>query len=129
MSEYISDILIHKKGDLLDVYDSHLEFSPYITQRYLSACSPQVCNILNHTTNNKLKFLDKRQLYKLWIQIIPKNESFIVLPKRKPKVQLNELEQKAVDFLAQKHKISKREVQEYIKEMKIDIGEIIKIFK
>lgn len=129
MTNFLTDILVHKKGNLFELFDNQLEFSPYIIQRILSASSPTTCNILNKTTNGKFKYLTNEQIYKLWVLITPKNNAYINLPKRKQKETFNELENKAIDFLAKKHKISKREVIEYVKELELDLGDVIKLFK
>lgn len=129
MNDFINDILRNKEGNLFNNLDNELEFSPYIIQRILSMNSFITCNILNHTTNGKFKFLDKKQIYKLWVKIIPPSNKFVETIKRSRKTTLTEIEEKVVDFLAQKHKISKREVEEYIKELNLNTGDIVKLFK
>jgi hypothetical protein len=123
LSEFLKDIIQSKKGDLLDLPENELQFNPYIIQRFLSMQSPMMCDIVNQTTNPKMGVLDKKQLYLLMLSVVPRlrSTSFKYIKKEETGILLNEKEKKAVDLLAQRYKLSKKDIEQYIKELDLNI--------
>ena len=123
LSEFLKDIIQRKKGDLLDLPENELQFNPYIIQRFLSMQSAVVCDIVNQTINPKMGILGKKQLYLLMLSVVPRlrSTSFKYLKKEETGVMLNEKEKQAVDFLAQRYKLSKKDIEKYIKELGLNI--------
>ena len=123
LSEFLKDIIQRKKGDLLDLPENELQFNPYIIQRFLSMQSAVMCDIVNQTVNPKMGILDKKQLYRLMLSVIPRlrSTSFKYIKKEESGVLLNEKEKKAVDMLAQRYKLSKKDIEKYIKELNLNI--------
>lgn len=123
LSEFLKDIIQLKKGDLFDLPENELQFNPYIIQRFLSMQSPMMCDIVNQTTNVKIGVLDKKQMYLLMLNIVPKQRStsFKYIKKEETSVFLNEKEKKAVELLSQRYKLSKKDIETYIKELGLNI--------
>ena len=123
LSEFLKDIIQRKKGDLLDLPENELQFNPYIIQRFLSMQSAMMCDIVNQTTNPKMGVLDKKQIYLLMLSVVPKlrSTSFKYIKKEETGIILNEKEKKAVDMLAQRYKLSKKDIEKYIKDLGLNI--------
>ena len=52
--EILNDIIVTKKGNLLDNVEDEDQFLPYIVCRWLSMYSPEYAQIINETTNKHL---------------------------------------------------------------------------
>ena len=71
--EILNDIIVTKKGNLLDNVEDEDQFLPYIVCRWLSMYSPEYAQIINETTNKHYNVFDtKREWYDYLIKILPK---------------------------------------------------------
>jgi hypothetical protein len=124
LNNFIHDIAVQKSGQLLDFPENELSFNSYIVQRIISMYSPNICFIINETTNKKLSQLSKEQVYKLLIDIIPKQKNSFTKYFKKDKTELilTDTDKKNVDFLCEKYKISYREVKDYINILDLNIN-------
>jgi len=122
--DFIKDILYEKKGDLLDNPDNHVEFQPYMLQRWMSMYSPDMAKIINLTTNRLYPiYNDKNEWYKALLTIIPKGKFKRIkyISKQKKEVKKDDDTKRIIKIIAQNKQISQREVENYIKEYNIDI--------
>ncbi len=128
--DFLQDIIVKKKGNLLDDADNEAQFSPYMIQRWLSFYDNETLKILNLTANRLYPtFEQKKDWYKFYLMLIPKSR-FRRLPYIK-KTKEKETEEKkehkeVIDFLAKNHKLSKREIKEYIEILNLDIKDLKK---
>ena len=123
--EILNDIIVTKKGNLLDNVEDEDQFLPYIVCRWLSMYSPEYAQIINDTTNKHYNVFDtKREWYDYLIKILPKGSPgrihYIKKEKRKDINNFDEI----VKFLAKRFEISRREVEQYLDSGKIDITKI-----
>jgi len=123
--EILNDIIVTKKGNLLDNVEDEDQFLPYIVCRWLSMYSPEYAQIINETTNKHYNVFDtKREWYDYLIKILPKGSPgrihYIKKEKRKDINNFDEI----VKFLAKRFEISRREVEQYLDSGKIDITKI-----
>ena len=123
--EILNDIIVTKKGNLLDNVEDEDQFLPYIVCRWLSMYSPEYAQIINETTNKHYNVFDtKREWYDYLIKILPKGAPgrihYIKKEKRKDINNFDEI----VKFLAKRFEISRREVEQYLDSGKIDITNI-----
>ena len=127
--DFIKDILYEKKGDLLDNPDNHIEFQPYMLQRWMSMYSPDMAKIINLTTHRLDPiYNDKNEWYKALLTIIPKGKfkriKYIKKNKQKIPTESDKERQRVIGLIAKNKQISRREVEFYIKECKIDIKKL-----
>ena len=114
----LNDVLFYKKGDKLDNIDHYTDFSPFLINRWCSMYSPDMCRIVNDTMNRYHSlFEDKQQMYKLYLNLLPRvSQKYIRYIKKKKvdkdKVDTEELERVAA--IAQGLELSKREINNYI---------------
>jgi hypothetical protein len=123
--EILNDIIVTKKGNLLDNVEDEDQFLPYIVCRWLSMYSPEYAQIINETTNKHYNVFDtKREWYDYLIKILPKGSPgrihYIKKEKRKDINNFDEI----VKFLAKRFEISRREVEQYLDSGKIDVTKI-----
>jgi hypothetical protein len=123
--EILNDIIVTKKGNLLDNVEDEDQFLPYIVCRWLSMYSPEYAQIINETTNKHYNVFDtKREWYDYLIKILPKGSPgrihYIKKEKRKDINNFDEI----VRFLAKRFEISRREVEQYLDSGKIDVTKI-----
>jgi len=123
--EILNDIIVTKKGNLLDNVEDEDQFLPYIVCRWLSMYSPEYAQIINETTNKHYNVFDtKKEWYDYLIKILPKGSPgrihYIKKEKRKDINNFDEI----VKFLAKRFEISRREVEQYLDSGKIDITKI-----
>ena len=123
--EILNDIIVTKKGNLLDNVEDEDQFLPYIVCRWLSMYSPEYAQIINETTNKHYNVFDtKREWYDYLIKILPKGSPgrihYIKKEKRKDINNFDEI----VKFLAKRFEISRREVEQYLDSGKIDVAKI-----
>ena len=123
--EILNDIIVTKKGNLLDNVEDEDQFLPYIICRWLSMYSPEYAQIINETTNKHYNVFDtKREWYDYLIKILPKGSPgrihYIKKEKRKDINNFDEI----VKFLAKRFEISRREVEQYLDSGKIDVTKI-----
>lgn len=124
--EFIKDIAFRKEGNLLDHSENELQFNGFSVQRALSMFSPKMCHILNETANKKLGIFSKKELYKLFLLITPKqkNEYFKYIKKNKADTFLTEPQTQIVEMLQEKYKVSNREMKLYISELNLDVDKL-----
>jgi len=123
--QILNDIIVTKKGDLLDNVEDEDQFIPFIVCRWLSMYSPEYAQIINETTNKHYNIFDtKKEWYEYLIKVLPKGSPgrihYIKKEKRKEMNNFDEI----VKFLAKRFEISRREVEQYLDTEKIDITKI-----
>ena len=123
--EILNDIIVTKKGNLLDNVEDEDQFIPYIVCRWLSMYSPEYAQIINETTNKHYNVFDtKKEWYEYLIKILPKGSPgrihYIKKEKRKDINNFDDI----VKFLAKRFEISRREVEQYLDTGKIDLTRI-----
>ena len=123
--EILNDIIVTKKGNLLDNVEDEDQFIPFIVCRWLSMYSPEYAQIINETTNKHYNVFDtKKEWYEYLIKVLPKGSPgrihYIKKEKRKEFNNFDEI----VKFLAKRFEISRREVEQYLDTGKIDITKI-----
>ena len=70
---YINDILFAKKGNLLNNIDSESNYNSYMINRWVSMYSPNIAEIINHTTNRLFPIFEtKKDNYKFLLAVLPK---------------------------------------------------------
>jgi len=114
--DFLNNITHDKNNNELDISDYSV-YSPYIINRFLSQYSSDVCYIVNHTVNNNCESnSDKEFHYKFLTNALPKlKKKFIRYIKKKT------TKDKDYSKCANLHEISKREVDLYFKEFKLNI--------
>lgn len=114
----LNDILFKKKGNQLNNVDHYKDFSPFLINRYASMHSPNMCKIINDTTNRYHSlFEDKRQMYKLYVHLLPKLPQTFIRYIKKKKVDKDTIDVEEVerlDALAKGLELSKKEISTYI---------------
>ena len=123
--EILNDIIVTKKGNLLDNVEDEDQFIPFIICRWLSMYSPEYAQIINETTNKHYNVFDtKKEWYDYLIKVLPKGSPgrihYIKKEKRKDINNFDEI----VKYLAKRFEISRREVEQYLDSGKIDITKI-----
>lgn len=106
--DVLKDIKYYKKGNLLDVEGSEYEaaYNNFIALRFLSMNNDlcELVNLVNHFQDS----FDKKEMYKLLIELIPETNSFDGFTKaRTDKEQYEE-------DVAEYYQCSKKEAREYI---------------
>jgi len=117
--DVIKDIKYYKKGDMLDVEGSEAEaaYNNFIAMRFLSM-NEGLCPLVN-TVNHLQDVLDKKDMYKLLIELIPETNSFDGFIKAKTDKEQYEEE------IAQYYECSIKEAREYVKIMGLEWAEQI----
>ena len=114
----LNDILFYKKGNQLSNVDNYNDFSPFLVNRWVSMYSPNMCNIVNDTMNRYHSlFDDKRQMYRLYLNLLPRVSSKYIRYIKKKKVDKDKVdteEEERVSALAKGLELSKREINNYI---------------
>ena len=117
--DVIKDIKYYKKGDMLDVEGSEAEaaYNNFIAMRFLSM-NEGLCPLVN-TVNHLQDVFDKKEMYKLLIELIPETNSFDGFIKAKTDKEQYEEE------IAQYYECSIKEAREYVKIMGLEWAEQI----
>jgi hypothetical protein len=131
--DIVNDILYKKSGNLMEEEEFNSEFQPFMSQRWISMYSGTTTRILNATINKLYKGLDdKKQLYKLFLATIPKSKfkriSYIKKTSSKSSTPKTNMEE-AMKLVAERHKISIREVKDYVENYGLDISKIVNSLK
>ncbi len=123
--QILNDIIVTKKGNLLDNVEDEDQFIPFIVCRWLSMYSPEYAQIINETTNKHYNIFDtKKEWYEYLIRVLPKGSpGRIHYIKKEKRKELNNFDE-IVKFLAKRFEISRREVEQYLDSGKIDISKI-----
>lgn len=124
LNDFISDIVCEKQGNLFEYPENELFFNSFLIQRIISMYSPQLCNIINETTNKKISVLSKEEIYKLLITIIPrqKNSFTKYFKKKDQEIVLSEKENKYIKHLCEVKNCSHREIKQYINNFDLNIN-------
>jgi len=111
--DYISSVLFTKKKDCLSSVDEEGNFSPFMLNRWLSMYSPTIA-ICSNTLNKYLGVFDnKKDLYSLFVAVMPKMPSKRISYIKKVKEEKKE-ENTDIEMLATNLELSKREIEQYI---------------
>jgi hypothetical protein len=108
--EILNDIKNYKKGNLLDNAEYEKDFNAFLIVRWLSMDNDN-CDILNYI-NEFYDILTKKELYKLLVEMIPKNPGYIPFQKG-----VEEKSHEDIKFVCEYYQCSKKEANEYIKLM------------
>jgi sulfatase maturation enzyme AslB (radical SAM superfamily) len=117
--DVIKDIKYYKNGDMLDVEGSEAEaaYNNFIAMRFLSM-NESLCPLVN-TVNHLQDVFDKKEMYKLLIELVPETNSFDGFIKAKTDKEQYEEE------IAQYYECSIKEAREYVKIMGLEWAEQI----
>ena len=126
----LNDIIVTKKGNLLDNVEDEDQFIPFIVCRWLSMYSPEYARIINETVNKHYNIFEtKKEWYDYLIKILPKGSPgrihYIKKEKRKNVNNFDDI----VKFLAKRFEISRREVEQYLDSGEVDITKIKTVLK
>jgi hypothetical protein len=126
--QQLKDIIQFKKELILDDIEEEKQFSPYMTQRWLSFHSPQFALLMNHTVNILWSALDEKSLaYKFFIGIVPKSRYKNIKYIKKSKENANKkTDPEIISHLADRFELSKKEVNEYIDSGLVNIKSLTK---
>jgi len=112
--DFIEATIFTKNKALLQSSDDEKEFSPYMVNRWLSMYSPQMCNVVNETTNRYSTVFDnKKDLFDFYVSVLPK-VSFKKISYIKKSAK-EDKEFKYTDLIAKTRQTSQREVIECAK--------------
>lgn len=117
--DVLKDIKYYKKGDMLDVEGSEAEaaYNNFIAMKFLSM-NESLCPLVN-TVNHLQDVFDKKEMYKLLIELIPETNSFDGFIRSKTDKEEYEEE------IAQYYECSIKEAREYVKIMGLEWAEQI----
>jgi len=111
--DFISSVLFTKKKSCLNSVDEESEFSPFMLNRWCSMYSTTTATFSNIINKYIGVFENKKDLYSLFVAVMPKVSSkrisYIKKVKEEKKDANNDIE-----FLANNLELSKREIAEYI---------------
>jgi hypothetical protein len=111
--DFISSVLFFKKKNCLNSVDEEGEFSPYMLNRWCSMHSPTVATFSNILNKYLGIFDNKKDLYNLFVAVMPKVSSKRIAYIKKSKEVKNE-ENEHLEMIANNLELSKREINEYI---------------
>ncbi len=122
--DHLHDIISDKTNKLSEDCELEKEFSPFMTQRWLSFYSNGFAQLLNNSSNLLWRSFDNKQIwYKFFLGIIPKNrfrnikyikKDNTIKTKTKPNDEV-------VSYLAERCELSQREIKQYLQLNVIDI--------
>ncbi len=117
--DVISDIKLHKTGTLLDVEGSEHEsaYNNFIAMRFLSM-NEGLCPLVN-SVNHLQDVFDKKDMYKLLIELIPETNSFDGF------IRANTTRADYEEEIAQYYECSLKEAREYVDIMGLEWAEQI----
>ena len=121
--DQLKDIISDKKNLLSEDCEEEKEFVPFMVQRWLSFYSNSFANLVNISSNRLWKAVDNKQLwYKLFLGVIPQERIKRIKYIKKDSDQKNKkIDSEVIDYLAERSRLSKREVKQYIQTGLIDI--------
>lgn len=96
-------------------------FSPFIINRWLSMNMHHI-DLINELQKYTIGQLSPRDVYKLYLDVLPKKKTFDKYVKAKGKSKYNE---NVLDYLSTYFEVSKREVKDYLEMLSKD--EVIQI--
>lgn len=111
--DFISSVLFTKKKTCLNTVDEEGEFSPYMLNRWCSMYSQSTATFSNVLNKYLGIFENKKDLYSLFVAVMPKVSSrrisYIKKVKEEKKEENNDIEMLAINL-----ELSQREISEYI---------------
>jgi hypothetical protein len=111
--DFISSVLFTKEKACLTSVDEESNFSPFMLNRWCSMYSKNTatfCNIINRYLG---VFEDKKDLYGLFVAVMPKVPSKRISYIKKIKEEKKE-ENSDIEMLANNLELSEREIKQYI---------------
>lgn len=130
--DYINSILYKKELRLLEDINFDQEFQPYLIQRWLSMYSPEICNILNETSNKQYGIFENKEMwFDYFDTIIPKMKysRLEYIKKVNKKAKRNKEDDKIIEFLAKNSELSQREIKQMVDEFNLDVSIVKKVLK
>jgi len=85
--DIIDGIAFSKKSDLLDNIETEKQYSPFLTNRWLSMLDPSAARIINDTVNRYYNVFDNKTTYKFLEAILPEYRRQRINYIKKPKSQ------------------------------------------
>jgi len=111
--DFISSVLFTKKKSCLNSVDEESNFSPYMLNRWCSMYSKTTATFSNILNRYLSVFEDKKDLYSLFVAVMPKVSSKRISYIKKVKEEKTE-ENNDIKMLANNLELSQREIAEYI---------------
>lgn len=129
--DYINDVLVFKKGNLLDNVDNEIAFNAYLVNRWISMYSPQYCTIINNTSNRLYPIFETKQdQYQFLVNILPQTyRKRINYIKKKKDDPAKTNHASTVSKLAQNVELSEREINDYVDSGLINLDVYIKAYE
>lgn len=111
--DFISSVLFTKKKNCLNTVDEEGEFSPYMLNRWCSMYSQTTATFSNIVNKYLGVFDNKKDLYNLFVAVMPKVSSRRISYIKKVKEEKKE-ENNDIEMLANNLELSQREINQYI---------------
>ena len=111
--DFITSVLFTKKKNCLNSVDEEGEFSPYMLNRWCSMYSTSTASISNILNRYLSVFPEKKDLYSLFVAVMPKVSSRRISYIKKVKEEKKE-ENSDIEMLAINLELSQREINQYI---------------
>ena len=111
--DFISDILFTKKRNL-NTIDEEQEFSPYLINRWLSMYSTSWAKECNKINKYLSVFENKRDLYTLFFNVMPRVPSKKIQYFKKTKESKDAEQEIKIKTFAHNSELSTREIREYM---------------
>jgi hypothetical protein len=111
--DFISSTLFTKQKNCLNSVDEEGDFSPYMLNRWCSMYSTSTATFSNILNKYLGIFESKKDLYSLFVAVMPKVPSRRISYIKKVKEEKKD-ENENIDMLATNLELSKREINEYI---------------
>lgn len=111
--DFIASALFTKKKTCLNTVDEEGEFSPFMLNRWCSMYSPSVALYSNALNKYLGIFESKKDLYNLFIAVLPKVASKRITYIKKIKEEKTE-EDENIPLIAENTELSQREIKQYI---------------
>jgi hypothetical protein len=115
---FIDSVLFNKKK-LNTINEGETQFNYYMVARWCSMYSPDICEILNETSNLYGKtFSSKQEQYEFLLNLLPKVKKKRINYLKKNKEEKNQ-ENSDTKNLAKNFELSEREIKQYIDFLKL----------
>jgi hypothetical protein len=111
--DFISSVLFTKEKTCLNSIDEEGDFSPYMLNRWCSMYSKNTATFSNIINRYLGVFENKKDLYSLFVAVMPNVPSRRISYIKKIK-EKNIEENNDIDLLANNLELSKREINQYI---------------
>jgi len=111
--DFIASVLFTKEKTCLNSVDEESNFSPYMLNRWCSMYSKTTATFSNILNRYIGIFEDKKDLYSLFVAVMPKVTSKRIFYIKKTKEEKKE-ENSDIKMLANNLELSEREIKQYI---------------